>query len=73
MPALWRVGVRKRFHVPAPPPDDLMEIVLWPQQRKAPLEHQALLPGMATWVPGGEQFRVSLFAQTGWSPLSGFT
>jgi len=50
-----------------------MEIVLWPQQRKAPREHQALLPGMATWVAGGEQFRASLFAQTGWSPLSGFT
>jgi len=72
-PHCGELALEKGFHVPPPPPDDLMEIVLWPQQRKAPLEHQTLLPGMATWVPGGEQFRASLFAQTGWSPLSGFT
>jgi len=72
-PHCGELALEKGFHVPAPPLYDLMEIVLWPQQRKAPLEHQAFLPGMATWVPGGEQFRASLFAQTGWSPLSGFT
>ena len=72
-PQCGEQALEKVCHVPAPPRYDLMAIVLWPQQRKTAREPQPLLPGMATWVAGGEQFRASLLAQTGWSPLSGFT
>jgi len=42
------------LQVPTPSVYNLMQIVIWPQQQKKPLEQQALLPDMETWLPGGK-------------------
>ena len=65
--------LERLWHEPAPPLYELMQLDLWPQQRKAPREHQALLPDLEAWVPGGAEFPASLLARTGGAPASGFT
>jgi len=52
---------------------DLMRLVLWPGQRTAPGARQVLLPTLASWLPGGDEYLANLHVQAGWSPASGFT
>jgi len=58
---------------PIPRLYDLMRIVIWPQQRKQPLEHQVLLPELEAWLPGGDQYLASVRARLDTRPASGFT
>jgi hypothetical protein len=50
-----------------------MRLVLWPEQRRNPIERQAILPHLDTWLPGGEAFRASVYAQLPAAATSGFT
>ena len=52
---------------------NLMQVVIWPQQERTPLETQALLPELETWLPGGDAFVASVRAQPPLRPSSGFT
>jgi len=61
------------LQVPRPSVYDLLQIVIWPQQRKNPIETQAVLPDMETWLPRGDAFMASLYAQSHDEPTSGFT
>lgn len=72
-PACKEPALVRLWHDPAPRLSDLMHLVLWPQQRKSPCEHQAPLPTLASWRPGGEEYLASLYAQVGCAPASGFT
>jgi len=72
-PQCHEQSLERVLQVPMPPRYELMRIVLWPQQQKTPLETQALLPDMETWLPGGDAFMASLYAQFPVEPTSGFT
>jgi len=61
------------LQVSTPSVYDLMQIVIWPQQQKARREQQAVLPGMETWMPGGDAFRARLYAPPPRATMSGFT
>ena len=61
------------LQIPMPRLYDLMQLVLWPEQEKEPTERQTLLPEMKSWLPGGEAFRTSLYAQLPGASTSGFT
>ena len=72
-PACKEPALVRLWHDSAPRLPDLMRLVLWPQQRTGPVEHQTPLPPLGSWLPGGDEYLTSLYAQVGWSPASGFT
>ncbi len=75
-PGCHQQTLERVFQIPMPPIYELMRLVLWPEQQKHPKkasERQTVLPGLSTWLPGGEAFRTSLYAQLPSATTSGFT
>ena len=71
--ACGALAMRRTLSIPVPSLRDLMEIVLWPEQQRAAREHQALLPELEAWLPGGDAYLESVAAQLHTTPASGFT
>ena len=72
-PACKEPTLELAWQDPVPRMPDLMRLVIWPQQRTGPFEHQAPLPTLEPWLPGGDEHLASQYAQIGCSAASGFT